>query len=363
MSRHGNVAVGMGPTSKTETSMMRWNGWGRVLAGLAAVAISAQAQAVGLPHTFVPGVPPAAFELNENFAYVAPPNVVHVNPDPSGPAASGAALHMAVDPVNLSTINGPPASDNPYLVVIAPGLYSLKDKSLVVPPHVHLLGSGKSATRLVSEADHAIMGEHHASLRSLTLEHKASGERNFTSVYLASSGAQLPFWIEGVDVRTDTDHEATGLFAGGGVKVLLRDASFHLSTEKSATGLHVEDEASVEAHDVESQVQADGFAQALFIDTKAWTRSFFGTSHLSAASPNFRYPIVTGEDFEGTLRIHASTISGHKIFARVDGKGRLLVGTSEMAGSFYEALGPTLVKCVHIFDHDFDDLLRCNSVP
>lgn len=343
--------------------MMRWNVMVSVFAAVVALGFSAQAQVVGLPHTFVPGVPPAAFELNENFEYVAPKNVVHVNPDPSGPTASGAALLAAVDPFNLTTIGGPPAVDNAYLIVIAPGLYDLKNKSLVVPPHVHLLGSGKGLTRLASEALHAITGKHYSSLRSLSLEHKSSGETNFTGVYLKSSSAQLPFWIEGVEVRIDSDHEATGLFAAGGVKVLLRGVLFHVVTEKFGTGLHVEEEASVEAHDAEVQVRAEGLAQALFIDSKPGSRSFIGTSHLSAAAPQLRYPVVTGKNFEGTLRIHASTLSGHKIFARVDGNGRLLVGTSEMAGSFYDALGPTLVKCVHIFDHDFDALVRCNSVP
>lgn len=46
-----------------------------------------------------------------------------------------------------------------------------------------------------------------------------------------------------------------------------------------------------------------------------------------------------------------------------DGSGRLLVGTSEMSGAFYDAIGATTVDCVHIFDRGFTDLLGCKSTP
>lgn len=93
-------------------------------------------------------------------------------------SASGADF---IDPVAAINSISDAAGNNPYLIVIGPGVYNLT-QTLVMKSHVSLVGSGEQATKLTgtvtgsTEKDSAIVaGADKASLTSLTVEHTGGG--------------------------------------------------------------------------------------------------------------------------------------------------------------------------------------------
>lgn len=338
--------------------MNRWKLMGSSFALCLAVGLSANAQ-VGMPNIFGPFNPHSDTGLNENFAYVADAHVVYVNPDPAGPSASGVRLLQAVDPANLAPIAGPPAPDNHYLIVIRPGDYDLKADKLHLPPHVHLLGSGIGVTRIWTVGQVGILGEYDSSIRSLSLIQKSFGR---TVAILLESAYPLPFRIGNVEVEAMTDEEAKGILTQGATNLFLRDSRFLVTAKKFARGLDANHETNVDAHGADFTAMADDFTEAAYFDTYKTTKAFFVGSNLAARSKE-PASIVTGKDFEGTIRFHASTLESEKTFAVVDGKGKVLIGTTEMTGPYYKQIGSTNVECVHVFDHYFADLVGCQVAP
>lgn len=132
----------------------------------------ASAQPPGLPHIFSSGEPAAASEVNENFREVAPANVIHVS--------DGDELLTAVNPANdVYATHGAPASDNPYLIKLAPGVYDLGDTPLEMLRFVDIEGSGVNATEITSTVNSdtagTVVGAGFAGLRLLEVRNEGAG--------------------------------------------------------------------------------------------------------------------------------------------------------------------------------------------
>lgn len=103
-----------------------------------------------------------------------------------------------------------PGADNPWLVWVAPGIYSEASR-LDIPSHVHLQGSGQAITTIetnISGGNFDYLGGaavrlHQASrISNLTVQNKGAGQYT-TGIYAESEAVTASTVIENVTVRVD----------------------------------------------------------------------------------------------------------------------------------------------------------------
>ena len=148
------------------------------------------------------------------------------------------------------------AADNPYLVWVAPGVYS---ETVTMKPYVHLQGAGQEATVISSAANTSdwpptigtlVLAEH-VSLRDLTVTNSGTGDRNVallatngsTQTLIADVTAQAQgagsdnygLFLTGSDTGVTLQHVTGlgengnsnyGLYNGSGADVTLHGGSF-----------------------------------------------------------------------------------------------------------------------------------------
>lgn len=337
---------------------------GGVLVAALGLAFSAEAQG-GLPHTFVDGTPALADEVNANFRYVAPENVVYVNAQPDADVANGNALHDAL--ASLASIGGPPGPGNRYLVKLRPGIYDLGNRGLVLPRWVFLEGVSERATALKSTASTAITLDIYSGLRSFSLDHVGGGSTSIHVKSTATSGV-WPTFIRDIWLTTEPTSRATGILAEGAVTVVLRDLKIHTHGRGQTYGIHTTGNAYIDAVDVDCRVtntNSSGAARALFLDGSG--RAKFHSSILGASGPqNEAYALGTGSNYSGILHVMGSQVTGSSsIFGQFAGSGKVYVATSELGGSHWvgSASNQTAVKCVYVYNHQLDALSRCDMAP
>jgi hypothetical protein len=145
-----------------------------------------------IPRHPLSAVPFAFYALKAKRAE-QPANVIVV-------AKSGAdftSVQAAIDSISDA------ASDNPYLVWVAPGEYS---EAVTMKPYVHLQGAGQEATIITSTSSNGslpptqatLVMTSDASLRDLTVENSGVGNRN---VALLASGSVTQSTVTDVSVQ------------------------------------------------------------------------------------------------------------------------------------------------------------------
>jgi len=147
------------------------------------------AQQTTVPHTFQPGTPARASEVNENFSALADAIFVHgLGLEPSAVfavvAKSGGDYTNPIEAVaNISDGDqwcrepDPVGEIQPCLIQILPGIYELTE-TLVIPTFVSIVGSGPLATvlRSTSSVESSVRigfnrgGDPEVSLRDLSIE-------------------------------------------------------------------------------------------------------------------------------------------------------------------------------------------------
>ncbi|WP_162925905.1 hypothetical protein [Isoalcanivorax indicus] len=128
------------------------------------------AGAAGMPHIFSPGDPALADEVNENFEYAAPRNIINVNRVPgASDTVSGSLLLDALDPASLSAINGAPSASNQYLVRLAPGVFNIGGSAATLSPHVYIQGAGPGATRITGNGSNTVILANNSGVSDVTL--------------------------------------------------------------------------------------------------------------------------------------------------------------------------------------------------
>lgn len=242
---------------------------GTAAAGVAAAILLAAAVPPvtadpGLPHTFVAGETASASEVNENFRYVAPRNVVHVSVPEGGSAVdAGNALLEAVDVGELTAINGAPSADNPYLVKLAPGTYDLGNQSLQMPAFVDVAGSGRGVTTIESsvEGTGGVVrgpGPGGGELRDVTV---VNGSTGATVVGIAIDGSALRVRNVTVDIATGpSGGSVVGIHATNGAVPDVRHGRVELQGAGVLTGFATDGSRipRIELHDVEVSVVGSG---------------------------------------------------------------------------------------------------------
>lgn len=82
------------------------------------------------------------------------------------------------------------SEDNPYLIIIEPGIYDIQGGTLQMKEYVHIQGSGEIVTTVTGDIDSAlsgvVRGVNNAELRFLTVENTGGG---FEAVAIYNNGA------------------------------------------------------------------------------------------------------------------------------------------------------------------------------
>jgi hypothetical protein len=133
------------------------------------------------------------------------------------------------------------AADNPYLVWVAPGVYS---ETVTMVPHVHLQGAGQRATVISStasssawpftEATLTLAGE--TSLRDLTVANTGDGTHN---VALFATGGATQTLVSDVTARALAEGAGYAICVdGGGTEVTLQQVTALAESGSTNYGLH-----------------------------------------------------------------------------------------------------------------------------
>lgn len=348
----------------------------------------------GLPHSFTAGSPANAEDVNENFRYVAPENIVHVNPVPGGSATdNGLALLDAVDPATLSAINGAPTGTKPYLIKLAPGSYDTGTSPVTLSSFVYLEGSGKGTSWVRSTVSSAtsgtIVAANNSAIRHLSVQnYESSGTGiaiyadNVTTLVeqvevviagatvkaglVADNGAELI--ANNVRVRGfPTGGNLYGVVAYAGSTLKLNNSVVEVtgsSTENMAADIV---DSTAILHDVQLVVNNSNTSSGDAIGVRAYNNSTvrIQNARLDVKGGFNHYPLSVASTSTDVTVQHSDLLSGSgavsDYFLRITG-GSVKVATSRLAANYYLTSGGT-VTCAYIYDTEFDEAALCNSSP
>ena len=150
------------------------------------------------------------------------------------------------DPIAALASISDESENNPYLIVIGPGVYQLSEQ-LVMREYINIVGSGKGITRLIGSVSDSfngnssalVVGAANTTLSSLTVEN-IDGE-NGTSVGISCNGPSpvSPALID-LEILLSGGRDQTGLYTGNAasptlesVDIILRDGSGEQSGTRS----------------------------------------------------------------------------------------------------------------------------------
>lgn len=355
------------------------------------------ALAAGLPHTFTAGTPALAKEVNENFRYVAPFNVVYVNPVEGGTEQdNGAALLEALAPATLEAINGAPAAANPYLIKLGPGRFDLGNASAQLAPHVHLEGAGKNVTWVKSDISNYLVDGGTISLANDTSVSRLSliGTAAGTNTAILANGTKRAA-VRDVVVNLSGATTQIGITVANNADIEVSDTSFHHQMTGGLHGAISIDKSAVRLNNITIDMQGYGqrvipiqtansstvFLRNIAIEAQNGTSSGLmhsltarnsnvtlqdGHIRVSGASTD-RYPLwLSG----GSLTVnHSSLINGagtsNDYFLRVDAQGgKARIGASHLAQPYYIYDSGTRnvdVKCAYVYDANYAQSSDCTG--
>lgn len=347
--------------------------------------------AQGLPHTFSPGTPARADEVNENFRYVAPENIVYVSPRPDNtPQENGTLLKSAVNRFILADVNGAPAEDNRYLVVVAPGHYEL-GTGIVLSDYVDVRGAGPATVLSGS-------GGNGSTNQALV---RAASFMTLSHVSVQAVGAVAVAVDEKVGFRlTDVDVQVQSHAAGGSAdglvvtapsttnrsEAILERATISVSATSLGRGVSVSrstlnmndvrivasNAAGATASDIigislfSAQVSGNnlqvsaknkegatgGKSEALYVDSSA--RVHIRNSLIEAeGSADETFPLFA-KHTSTRIEVHHSIIRNHSDnrFLQSEGNAKVDVGASQLAPKG-DWIGSGTVRCVFTYSGDW----------
>lgn len=353
------------------------------------------ALAAGLPHTFTAGTPAIAEEVNENFRYVAPLNVIYVNSVEGGTEQdNGEALLEALSPATLEAINGAPAANNPYLIKLGPGRFDLGNTSAQLAPHVHLEGAGKNITWVKSDISNYLIDGGTITLANDTSVSRLSliGTAAGTNTAILASGTKRAA-VRDVIISLNGATTQIGITVANNADIEVSDTSFHhimtgglhgaITIDKSIVRLNnitidmqgygqrvipiqTTNESTVRLRNIAIEAQngsSGGFMHGLVARNSSVTLQD-GRIRVSGASTD-RYPLWLDG---GSLTVnHSSLINGAggtpDYFLHIGSQGgKVRIGASHLAQNYYIYNSGTRnvdVKCAYIYDTDYAQSSGC----
>jgi hypothetical protein len=356
------------------------------------------AMAAGLPHTFTAGSPANAEDVNDNFRYVAPKNVINVNPVEGGTTTdNGTALLDALELATITAINGAPSGSNPYLVHLAPGIYDLNGASAQLHDFVYLEGSGKGATWVTSNVNLSTGA-------TINLANN-SAVRHLSVQNYNTSGTGVAIYADGVSSQAE-DLEV--VIAGTGIKGGLyadnsatldinnvRVSGYPTSSTANWYGLSASSTSTVHVNDM--VIDVDGLATEMVgADIQSSTAELhnikitanntystgkvYGVRVLTTADVSVQdgridvaglsaeqYPFWQNGTTASLTVQHSDVLSGSgssgsEFFLYIGG-GAAKFATSRLAPEVYATPGTGTVTCAYIYNTAFSEVAGCTEAP
>lgn len=374
-------------------------------AGLAAWLLTAgtpRVLAQGLPYTFTAGTTASAAEVNANFSYVAPPNVVRVDVagDGSDAVANGAKLLAAVDTTNLAALNGAPTSSNPYVVRVGPGNYDLDGSSLDMISFVSVVGAGERLTHITSSVNSitagVINGATDAALQGVRVFNSATGGTHVgiyhtdalgeglrvldTAVIMANGGNQLGIFADGSNVKLQvrgvrvtqviSSIYATGIDVENGAEAVLAHVTVDLAASVGSrmAGISVTGGSTLTARDVSVSLDNGATSGSATYGVQAGNATVTledTTVTVANGDATDRYPLVVGAS---TVEVdHSALLNGSNTasdyFAQVGTDGVLRVGATKLSSQYWAAPSSSTgnsATCAQVYDASYAEV-SCSS--
>lgn len=154
------------------------------------------------------------------------PNTIVVAPTNGDFTSIQAAIDSAINPT----------ADNPYLIVVAPGVYT---ESIVMKPYIDVQGSGANLTTITHDGSApTISGADHSELRSLTVVNTGGGA---TAIGIANLNASttlrdLVVQVSGGVTNTGVYQAAARFDGGSPYSATLKSISTHLINSRIVVG-------------------------------------------------------------------------------------------------------------------------------
>ena len=165
----------------------------------------------------------------------------------------------------LASIGNATAS-NPYLVVIAPGVYNIGSSQMIMKDYVDVTGSGRNSTFIVGsvggmnsgsrigDAIALLVAANNSSLSDLTLENTYSQGSEFSN---GISVDQKSTSISNVDIKMSGSSDQIGLYLGGGLgEALISDVAIDVSNGGQNYGIQTHGQAQARLHNVDVNITA-----------------------------------------------------------------------------------------------------------
>ena len=225
------------------------------------------------------------------------------------------------DPVAaVNSISGADG-DNPWLVVIGPGVYTLSTP-LIMKEHVAIAGAGKDSTTLKGAisaaspgADSAlVVGATNATLSDLSIWNSGGGSQHATGIF----NANAIYDITRVKIVAGGGTAGNyGMYNSGKSRPIITDSRIHAYGNGFIYGVYNDDSSPTLDHSDVSAVVGEGLSG-----------NAFGFSSRNASTPSIRYSTLYGDDYGlqqagGTVHVSHSSITS--LYAVDSGGGAVLV--------------------------------------
>jgi hypothetical protein len=312
------------------------------------------------PWSGLTGVPAGFADGSDDGAQYA--NIIHV-------AKSGGDYTSVADA--LDSI-GDAAANNPYLVAVAPGVYT-ETNLVAIPGYVHLRGSGENATKIVSTRSASTQGNNSATvdlgdngrISHLTVANSGADDNYAIAIYSAETTRATV--IEQVTAVVDGDG-GVGHFA-----VYLNDAEPIIKNSTLMAGGAAGFGTAVNAA-LGSVNISGGFPQALIENSILMggaasnqencndpTGTGFGLQ-LSESSPMVRESYICGGHrgiavyVNGNVQVQSSSVkvstSGGAFLFEISASGSIKLANSGVSylGNKFTGTGVNGLSCVHTYD-------------
>lgn len=298
-----------------------WAAGGIDVAGPVTLRALPSSNAVPVPVCFDPGDGKLGSCQN-----VFPGNVIYVEQQPGGDFSS------PIDAINAIT---DASADNPYLILIGPGIYDLGSSELIMKPYVYIKGAGKDITTLVGHrldatgtnwsAGSFVKGVSNSSLRDLTVHNDCgTGTSGLCGAIYNNNNASPVF--NRIRVKVTGGTNTVGIHNNASSSPSIKSTTVVAAGGGGSTGMYSYSNCQPDV--IRSKIKATGTG----FNAGVWTKG------------------------NSKTQIAHSTIKGSGLTVRTDGPGSTTnIFASKLSGGVADAIsGGTAPKCAGVTDENYD---------
>lgn len=265
------------------------------------------------------------------------------------------------DPVAAMASITATAAD-PYLLVIAPGVYSLGNQQLVMKEYVEVAGSGQNATILTGGVSGQnataalVVGANNAGIRDLTIENISGGASNSSSTGIYN-GTASPF-ISDITIKVSTGGLLTGIHNSNSSPTISLTTINVFDADAPKAGIF--NEASSSPSVSNSKIVVSGGTSTGYGILNSTASATVSDTIISVSGPNGSQTGVSNSNSSSSVIIRGCSISSSS-FASVDADEGSGVNESYISDSSVSGGIDGDPKCSFTFDESGDEYdSNCN---